>query len=132
MIAQSEPAFSLTLKKSPITNRKSPIPRATHDFLMPTLEQLRREVYDANIGVYRSGLVSMHSGNVSGIDCKRGVVLIKPSGMDYERMRPADMVVADLEGRKLKGKWNPSVDLPEHLYIYRSEERRVGKECRSR
>src|ERR1039457_3784681 len=60
----------------------------------------------------------MHSGNASGIDRKRGIVLIKPSGMDYDRMKPADMVMTDLEGRKLKGKWNPSVDLPEHLYIY--------------
>ena len=85
---------------------------------MPTLEQLRRDVYEANIGVYRSGLVTMHSGNASGIDRQRGIVLIKPSGMDYDRMRPADMVMTDLEGRKLKGKWNPSVDLPEHLYIY--------------
>ena len=86
---------------------------------MPTLEQLRREVYEANLGIWRGGLVTMHSGNASGIDRKRGIVMIKPSGMDYDRMRPADMVVTDLEGRKLKGKWNPSVDLPDHLYIYK-------------
>ena len=86
---------------------------------MPTLEQLRRDVYEANIGIWRGGLVTMHSGNASGIDRQRGIVLIKPSGMDYDRMRPADMVMTDLEGRKLKGKWNPSVDLPEHLYIYK-------------
>jgi L-ribulose-5-phosphate 4-epimerase len=61
----------------------------------------------------------MHSGNASGIDRKRGLVIIKPSGMDYDRMRPADMVVADLEGRKLKGRRKPSVDLPDHLYIYK-------------
>ena len=61
----------------------------------------------------------MHSGNASGIDRDRGVVLIKPSGMDYDRMRAQDMVLTDLEGRKLKGKWNPSVDLPDHLYIYK-------------
>ena len=87
--------------------------------LMPTLEQLRREVYEANLGIWRGGLVTMHSGNASGIDRKRGIVMIKPSGMDYDRMRPADMVVTDLEGRKLRGKWNPSVDLPDHLYIYK-------------
>ena len=85
---------------------------------MPTLEQLRREVYEANVGVYRSGLVTMHSGNASGIDRRRGIIFIKPSGMDYDRMRPADMVMTDLGGRKLKGKWNPSVDLPEHVYLY--------------
>jgi len=86
---------------------------------MSTLAQLRRDVYEANIGVWRGGLVTMHSGNASGIDRKRGIVLIKPSGMDYDRMRRGDMVMTDLEGRKLKGKWNPSVDLSEHLYIYR-------------
>jgi len=86
---------------------------------MPTLEQLRREVWEANLGIWRDGLVTMHSGNASGIDRRRGWVLIKPSGMDYDRMRPADMVVTDLEGRQIKGKWKPSVDLPDHLYVYK-------------
>jgi L-ribulose-5-phosphate 4-epimerase len=86
---------------------------------MPILEQLRREVWEANVGIYRAGLVTMHSGNASGIDRKRGLVVIKPSGMDYDKMRPADMVVTDLEGRKVRGKWKPSVDLPDHLYIYK-------------
>jgi L-ribulose-5-phosphate 4-epimerase len=86
---------------------------------MPNIEQLRNEVWQANLGIYRAGLVTMHSGNASGIDRQRGVVLIKPSGMDYDRMRPQDMVLTDLEGRKLKGRWNPSVDLPDHLYIYK-------------
>jgi L-ribulose-5-phosphate 4-epimerase len=86
---------------------------------MPTLEQLRREVWEANLGIYRGGLVTMHSGNASGIDRKRGLVLIKPSGMDYEKLKPADMVVTDLKGRKVEGRWKPSVDLPHHLYLYR-------------
>jgi len=86
---------------------------------MSRIEKLREEVWKANRGVYRAGLVTMHSGNASGIDRDRGVVLIKPSGMDYDRMRSQDMVLTDLEGRKLKGKWNPSVDLPDHLYIYK-------------
>jgi len=86
---------------------------------MSRIEKLREEVWKANRGVYRAGLVTMHSGNASGIDRNRGVVLIKPSGMDYDRMRAQDMVLTDLEGRKLKGKWNPSVDLPDHLYIYK-------------
>jgi L-ribulose-5-phosphate 4-epimerase len=85
---------------------------------MPSFEQLRRQVWEANMGIFRAGLVTMHAGNASGIDRKSGRVLIKPSGMDYDRMRPADMVVTDLEGRKLKGKWKPSVDLPHHLYLY--------------
>lgn len=86
---------------------------------MPTLEQLRQEVWAANLGIWRGGLVTMHSGNASGVDRKRGLVVIKPSGMDYDKMRPADMVATDLEGRKIKGKWKPSVDLPDHLYLYR-------------
>jgi len=61
----------------------------------------------------------MHSGNASGIDRKRGLVIIKPSGMDYDKMKPADLVVTDVEGRKVRGKWKPSVDLQHHLYIYK-------------
>jgi len=86
---------------------------------MSSLEKLRREVWEANLGIFRAGLVTMHSGNASGIDRKRGLVIIKPSGMDYDKMRSADMVVTDLEGRKIQGKWKPSVDLPDHLYIYK-------------
>lgn len=85
---------------------------------MPSFEQLRREVWEANLGIYRGGLVTEHAGNASGIDRQRGLVIIKPSGVDYLKMRPADMVVTDLEGRKVKGKWKPSVDLPHHLYLY--------------
>ncbi len=86
---------------------------------MATIDQLRRDVWAANLGIWRGGLVTMHSGNASGIDRRRGLVIIKPSGMDYDRMRPADMVVTDLEGHKVKGRWNPSVDLPDHLYLYK-------------
>jgi L-ribulose-5-phosphate 4-epimerase len=86
---------------------------------MKTMDALRREVWKANVGIWRAGLVTMHSGNASGIDRKRGLVIIKPSGMDYDRMRAADMVVTDLEGRKVTGKRKPSVDLPDHLFIYR-------------
>jgi L-ribulose-5-phosphate 4-epimerase len=86
---------------------------------MPTLQQLRHEVWEANLGIYRAGLVTMHSGNASGIDRRRGLVIIKPSGMDYDKLRPADLVVTDLEGRKTKGKWKASVDLSHHLYLYK-------------
>jgi len=85
---------------------------------MKALEQLRREVWEANLAIYQAGLVTMHSGNVSGVDRMRGLVIIKPSGMDYDKMRPQDMVVTDLDGQKVSGKWNPSVDLPHHLYLY--------------
>jgi L-ribulose-5-phosphate 4-epimerase len=85
---------------------------------MRSFEQLRREVWETNLGIFRAGLVTMHAGNASGIDRKRGLVIIKPSGMDYDKLRPADMVVVDLAGRKVKGKWKASVDLPHHLYLY--------------
>jgi L-ribulose-5-phosphate 4-epimerase len=85
---------------------------------MGSFEQLRREVWETNLGIFRAGLVTMHAGNASGVDRQRGLVIIKPSGMDYDKLRPADMVVVDLEGRKVKGKWKPSVDLPHHLYLY--------------
>jgi L-ribulose-5-phosphate 4-epimerase len=83
------------------------------------LRRLREEVWAANLEIFRSGLVTMHSGNASGIDRKKGLVLIKPSGMDYDKMRPADLPVTDLDGRKVKGRWKPSVDLPHHLFLYR-------------
>jgi L-ribulose-5-phosphate 4-epimerase len=85
---------------------------------MPKFEPLRKDVWEANLSIFRAGLVTMHSGNASGIDRKRGRVIIKPSGMDYEKLKPSDMVVTDLEGHKVSGRWNPSVDLPHHLYIY--------------
>ncbi len=86
---------------------------------MVVSNDLRREVWEVNVGIYRAGLVTMHSGNASGIDRGRGQVLIKPSGMDYDKLKPADIVVTDLNGSKLGGRWKPSVDLPHHLYIYR-------------
>lgn len=85
----------------------------------PVLEELRQQVWEANIGIYRAGLVTMHSGNASGIDRERGLVIIKPSGMDYDKMKPSDMVVTDLDGNVVESSWKPSVDLPHHLYLYR-------------
>ncbi|HET7213773.1 MAG TPA: L-ribulose-5-phosphate 4-epimerase [Terriglobia bacterium] len=86
---------------------------------MKVSERLRWEVCEANLGIFRAGLVTMHAGNASGVDRKRGLVVIKPSGMDYDKLRPEDMVVTDMEGRIVSGKWNPSVDLPHHLYLYK-------------
>src|SRR5690348_17829990 len=90
---------------------------------MKVSEQLRREVWEANVAIYRAGLVTVHAGNASGVDRKRGLVVIKPSGVDYDRLQPKDMVVTDLDGRKVSGQWNPSVDLPHHLYLYRHRPR---------
>jgi len=88
------------------------------------LSELRRQVYDANVGIFRAGLVTMHSGNVSAIDALRQVVLIKPSGMDYEKLTPEMLVATDLEGNTVVtgsegDRLKPSVDLPHHLYLYR-------------
>jgi L-ribulose-5-phosphate 4-epimerase len=85
-----------------------------------SLKALKKAVWEANQGIFRAGLVTMHSGNASGIDRARGLVVIKPSGMDYDKMRPSDMVVTDLKGKSIDSKWKPSVDLPHHLYLYKN------------
>jgi len=84
-----------------------------------SLEQLRLEVHHANIMLPRCGLVTMHSGNASGFDRESGRVLIKPSGYDYDQLRPEDLVEVTLDGKIVVGHLKPSVDLPHHLYIYR-------------
>ncbi len=83
-----------------------------------SLKALKKAVWEANQGIFRAGLVTMHSGNASGIDREKGLVVIKPSGMDYEKLRPSDMVVTDLKGKSIDSKYKPSVDLPHHLYLY--------------
>jgi L-ribulose-5-phosphate 4-epimerase len=81
---------------------------------------LREEVSRANQLLPKAGLVTMHSGNVSGIDRARNVVLIKPSGVDYDTLTAADVVEVDAEsGRPTGDGLRPSVDLPHHLYLYR-------------
>ena len=85
------------------------------------LEQLKQDVYEANMELEAKGLVIYTWGNVSGIDRERGLVVIKPSGVAYEKMRPEDMVVIDLEsGRTMEGSLNPSSDTPTHLALYRA------------
>ncbi len=84
-----------------------------------SLKALKNAVWEANQGIFKAGLVTMHSGNASGIDREKGLVVIKPSGMDYDKMRPSDMVVTDLSGKSVDSKWKPSVDLPHHLYLYK-------------
>jgi L-ribulose-5-phosphate 4-epimerase len=89
---------------------------------MDRLKHLREEVFEANLGIYRAGLVTMHSGNASGIDRESGWVVIKPSGMDYEKLSPALLVTTDLRGRKIDtgetgDQLKASVDLPHHLYL---------------
>ncbi|MFH1477276.1 MAG: L-ribulose-5-phosphate 4-epimerase AraD [Verrucomicrobiota bacterium] len=84
-----------------------------------TLDDLIRRVWEENLCLQASGLVTMTWGNVSGIDRRRGVVVIKPSGMDYAALRSSDMVLTDLDGRRLDSVRLPSTDLPTHLVLYR-------------
>lgn len=82
------------------------------------LEQLKQEVYEANIQLPQYGLVTFTWGNVSGIDRESGLFVIKPSGVEYEKLSPDDMVVVDLEGNKVEGRYNPSSDTPTHVVLY--------------
>lgn len=84
------------------------------------LKKLKEEVLEANLEVVRRGLVLYTFGNASGIDRKRGLVVIKPSGVPYEQMKATDMVVLDLEGKVVEGKYRPSSDTPTHLVLYRA------------
>jgi L-ribulose-5-phosphate 4-epimerase len=84
------------------------------------LENLKKEVWRANLDLVRYGLVILTFGNASGIDRKKGLVAIKPSGVSYDGMKPSDMVVVDLNGKVAEGTLNPSSDTPTHLALYRT------------
>ena len=84
------------------------------------LGRLRAEVCEANLELVRRGLVMEAFGNASGIDRPSGLVVIKPSGVDYARLTPARLVVTDLDGRVIEGTLRPSSDLPTHLVLYRA------------
>ncbi len=85
------------------------------------LEELKQAVFKANLDLPKHGLVTFTWGNVSGIDRKSGLVVIKPSGVDYETMKAEDMVVVDLNtGKTVEGDLNPSTDTPTHLELYKA------------
>jgi L-ribulose-5-phosphate 4-epimerase len=84
------------------------------------LEELKRQVYEANMDLPKYGLVTFTWGNVSGIDRESGCFVIKPSGVEYEILRPEDMVVVDLEGNVVEGSLNPSSDTHTHLELYKA------------
>jgi L-ribulose-5-phosphate 4-epimerase len=84
------------------------------------LEELKEKVLKANLALVKYNLVTLTWGNVSGIDREKGLVVIKPSGVDYEKMKTEDMVVVDLNGKKVEGKLNPSSDTPTHVELYKS------------
>jgi len=82
------------------------------------LEKLKKSVCNANLELVNQGLVILNWGNASGIDRKKGLIVIKPSGADYNSLKPSDMVVVDLKGKIIEGKLRPSSDTPTHLELY--------------
>ena len=86
------------------------------------LEELKKIVCEANLDLPRYGLVTFTWGNVSAIDREKGLFVIKPSGIDYDKLKPEDMVVVDLSGKIIEGNLNPSSDTPTHIEIYKKLE----------
>ena len=84
------------------------------------LEQLKKDVYEANMELWHKGLVIYTWGNVSGIGREKNYMVIKPSGVSYESMGPEDMVVVDMDGNVVEGKYKPSSDTATHLVMYRT------------
>lgn len=84
------------------------------------LEALKKKVYEANMELPRHGLVTFTWGNVSGIDRESGLFVIKPSGVDYDKLTPEDMVVMGLEGNKIEGSYKPSSDTATHIELYKA------------
>ena len=93
--------------------------------------ELRREVWQANVLLSKTALVTMHSGNASGIDRESGLILIKPSGIDYDALRPEDLAIVDLDGKrpdpsrvpdKILSDLKPSVDTIHHRLVYQKDE----------
>lgn len=82
------------------------------------LEELKIKVYEANMELPKRGLVTYTWGNVSGIDREKGLFVIKPSGVEYDELKPEDLVVMDLKGNQVEGDMNPSSDTKTHLVLY--------------
>lgn len=84
------------------------------------LEELKERVYKANMELPKYGLVTFTWGNVSEIDRESGYFAIKPSGVEYDKLTPDDMVIMDLEGKKIEGRYNPSSDTATHIELYKA------------
>lgn len=84
------------------------------------LEKLKSDVFKANLDLVKYGLVIFTWGNVSGIDREKGLIVIKPSGVSYDDMKAEDMVVVDMNGNVIEGKYKPSSDTPTHLVLYKA------------
>ena len=87
---------------------------------MNMLEELKERVLQANLLLPKHGLITFTWGNVSAIDREKGLMVIKPSGVEYDEMRAEDMVVVDLDGNRVEGKLKPSSDTPTHAALYRA------------
>ena len=83
-------------------------------------KELKERVCEANLALVRHGLVVLTWGNASAIDRERGLVFIKPSGVAYDAMKAEDMVVVDMDGKVVEGRYNPSSDTPTHLVLYKA------------
>lgn len=90
------------------------------------LKDLKDMVYEANMELPKRGLITYTWGNVSGIDREKGLFVIKPSGVEYEDLKPEDMVVVNLEGNVVEGKYKPSSDTATHLELYKAFEKVGG------
>jgi len=86
-----------------------------------SLTRLREEVAQANRDLPEAGLVTMHSGNASGYDPESGMLIIKPSGMDYDKITPENLVAVRVSDGTVEGTLRPSVDLPHHLFLFRND-----------
>ena len=84
------------------------------------LEELKKQVYEANMMLVKYNLITFTWGNVSGIDREKGLIVIKPSGVEYDVMTAEDMVVVDLDGNVVEGRLNPSSDTPTHIELYKA------------
>src|SRR5882672_2729420 len=82
------------------------------------LTDLKREAYEANIALPKHGLINLTFGNASAIDRAKGIFAIKPSGVGYADLKPQNMVLVDLEGKRVEGKLNPSSDTPTHRRLF--------------
>src|SRR6201998_540650 len=112
------PLAVLTVLTSPLGSMKS---RSMHPTSAKSfLKRLREEVLEANLELVRRGLVLYTFGNASGISREKRLVVIKPSGVPYETMKPEDLVVVDLDGKTVEGSLRPSSDLPTHLILYKA------------
>ena len=83
------------------------------------LEELKKDVFENNLRLVKNNLVTLTWGNVSAIDREKGLIVIKPSGVSYDKMTAEDMVVVDMQGNKVEGRYNPSSDTPTHLELYK-------------